>query len=376
MRSPTCPFQLAILLSAFGFTALCLHPQTQDAGSAAGGAAPRFEEMLKIDAHSHVFEDIPQLNEMLRRNNVRTINICNRGRDGHLETMHRIALELYQKHPELFPFVSTFDLTRFEEPGYAEAVIAWLEETFRNGAVATKIWKEVGLELRRPDGAFVLPDDPVLDPIYAYLARRGKPLIAHLAEPIDAWLPLDPKSAHYGYYSSNPEWHLYGKAGYPSHADLIASRDRILERHPRLVVIGAHLGSLERDLDGLARRLDRYPNFHVDCSARTRDLTRQPREQVRSFFLKYQDRILYGVDASWKPYRGGPSTDALRKAFVDRLEERYRLDYRYYAGTGDIQYDGRTVESLGLPRSVLEKFYHQNVRRIMPPGAAAPKAKN
>src|SRR5690606_29788376 len=139
---------------------------------------------------------------------------------------------------------------------------AALDETFEDGAVMTKIWKEIGLELKSPSGEFVLPDDPLFDPIYAHLARPGKPLLAHLAEPLEAWLPLDTAGVHYSYYSRNPEWHLYQRPEFPSHAALIASRDRIMEKHPDLVVIGAHLGSLEHDVDEVAARLDRYPNFH------------------------------------------------------------------------------------------------------------------
>lgn len=364
MRS-SCFVSYALLLVSFASSTGCRHLAPTTARSQTKLTPPAFEEILKIDVHSHMFEDMPELNEMMRRNNVRMVNVCNRGRDGHLETMHRIARELFQAHPDLFPFASCFDLTRIEQPGYAQEANAWLEGTFKNGAVMVKIWKEVGLELKRADGSFVLPDDPVFDPIYAHLTRRGKPLMAHLAEPIDAWLPLDRQSVHYGYYSSNPQWHLYGKPEYPSHTALMTARDHILQKHPKLVVIGAHLGSLEHDLDGLAQRLDRYPNFYVDCAARTRDLTRQPTEKVRNFFIKYQDRILYGVDTTWKPFLTGSRTEAQRQAFVSRLEERYRTDYRFFAGAGPMQYDGRMVESLALPRGVLEKFYHRNARRII-----------
>ncbi len=335
-------------------------------GPLSAADAPPFEEILKIDVHAHIFEDLPQLVEMLRRANTRMINICNRGRDGHLETMHRIALELYRKYPDLFPFASTFDLTRLEEAGYADEVIQWLEGTFQNGAVMTKIWKEVGMEVQRSDGSFVMPDDPVFDPIYAYLAKRDRPLMAHLADPIEAWLPLDPKRAHYAYFSAHPEYHLYGRAGYPTHAQLMAARDHVLEKHPRLTVIGAHLGSFEHDTDELAQRLDRYPNFFVDCAARTGDLARQPSAKVRAFFLKYQDRILYGSDINWKPYRETqPLTGKQRQTFAHRLEDRYRQDYRYYAASGPVEYNEETVEGLALPREVLEKFYHGNAERLI-----------
>ena len=326
---------------------------------------PAFEDILKIDVHSHVFEHVPSLVDMLRRNKVRTMNVCNNGSDGHIATMHRIALDLFKKYPDLFPFCSTFDVTGVNSTGYSARVIDWLDGTFRQGAVAVKIWKEVGLQVKKRDGSFMLPDDSVFDPIYAHLAKSRKPLLAHLAEPIDAWLPLDPDSPHYRYYSTNPQWHLYGKSEYPTHAAIIAARDRILEKHPTLTLIGAHLGSLEHDLDGIATRLDRYPSFHVEVAARTRNLARHPSDKVRTLFLKYQDRIMYGVDASWKPYLGPAPTEAQRQDHVKRLEERYRVDWQYYAGSGDMQYDGRPTEALGLPRDVLEKFYHRNARRLI-----------
>jgi predicted TIM-barrel fold metal-dependent hydrolase len=343
-----------------------LHSQDRGILSANAERPPAFEEIHKIDVHAHIFEEMPAFVEMMRRDNISIINVCNRGRDGHLETMHRIAREMSERHPELCPFASCFDLTRIEEPGYTNEVVAWLDRTFKNGAVMTKLWKEVGVELRRKDGSFVLPDDPIFDPIYELLATRGKPLMAHVADPIDGWLPLNPESPHFGYFSNNPQFHLYGKPGYPSHAAIIAARDHILEKHPRLVMIGAHLGSLEHDLDALAQRFDQYPNLNVDCAARTRDLTRQPRDKVRTFLIQYQDRVLYGVDMTWKPFVGSPKSVAQRSAFVKNLEAQYRLDYRFYAGSNTVQYGGRAIEGLSLPPDVLEKLYHKNAERLLP----------
>ncbi len=327
--------------------------------------APTFESIRKIDAHSHVFEDIPALNAMFRAMNLRSINVCVPGGDGHVVEMHRIAFDLAKKYPDLYPVTATFDVTGWAQPGYADKVIAWLDEQFRLGAVGVKIWKEVGMELKRPDGTFVLPDDPIFDPIYAFIAKRGKVLHAHLAEPIDAWLPLDPDSNHYAYYSQNPQWHIYGKPGYPSHAQIIAARDHILEKHPTLVVVGAHLGSLEHDLDGIAARLAKYPNFNIDVAARTRNLARHPSEKVRALFLQYPDRILYGLDLVWKPFtRAQPPTDLQRQAHIKSLDVRYHADFDYYAGHGEMTYNGRKTVALELPRAVLEKFYHENAERI------------
>src|SRR4051812_12555553 len=138
--------------------------------------APGYLDLLKIDAHSHVFEDMPQMVAMLRRNHVRTINICVPGTDGHLEEMHRIALGLFQKYPDLFPFTTTFDLRGRDKPDWSKDVIAWLSGNFREGVRGVKIWKEVGMDLKKPDGSFLLPDDPLFDPIYDFLVQQKKPL--------------------------------------------------------------------------------------------------------------------------------------------------------------------------------------------------------
>ncbi len=329
---------------------------------------PDFEEILKIDVHSHIFDDVPEVVEMMDRNRIRIVNICVRGNNLVLMRMAQEMAERLQARygRHRFPFASTFDLTRREDPDYVEQVKSRLDASFEAGAVMVKIWKEVGMEIKDRDGRFVLPDDPLFDPIYAFLAERGKPLLAHLAEPLAAWLPLDPENVHYGYYSNNPEWHLYGRSEFPSHAELIASRDRILERHPNLVVIGAHLGSLEHDVDEVARRLDRYPNFYVECSARTADLTRQPSDKVRDFFVRYQDRIMYGLDRTRRPTLEGEGSAEERLNFARSLEQSYRQDYQYYAGAGEMEYRGKTVQCLNLPTEVLEKFFHGNALRVIP----------
>jgi len=332
------------------------------------GPPPAFEEIPKIDVHSHIFEDVPEVVEMMDRCRFRIVNVCVRGTD--VDRMRKAEAMAEQQQAKYgrqrFPFASTFDLTRRDDPDWVDQVKRWLDASFEKGAVMVKIWKEVGMEIKDRQGRFILPDDPLFDPIYAFLTERNKPLLAHLAEPREAWLPLDPQSVHYGYYSKNPEWHLYGRAGFRSHAEIVASRDRILARHPRLTVIGAHLGSLEHDVDEVARRLDRYPNFYVDCSARTADLTRQPSDKVRAFLVRYQDRVLYGLDRTRAPDPQRVDSAEERQRFARGLEDSYRQDFRYYAGEGEMEYRGKTVRCLGLPREVLEKLYHGNAERIIP----------
>jgi hypothetical protein len=62
-------------------------------------APPAFEEIRKIDVHSHLFEDAQVFHDLFRRLNVRTVNVCVPGGDGHLATMDRVARHLYRSPP-------------------------------------------------------------------------------------------------------------------------------------------------------------------------------------------------------------------------------------------------------------------------------------
>jgi predicted TIM-barrel fold metal-dependent hydrolase len=76
------------------------------------------------------------------------------------------------------------------------------------------------------------------------------------------------------------------------------ARDQMLRKHPHLIFINAHLGSLEWNLDVLAQRLDRFPNMAVDL-ARMNNLflhAKNDRRKTRDFFMKYADRLLYATD--------------------------------------------------------------------------------
>ena len=329
-------------------------------------AAPPITSIPKIDFHTHLYSDVPEFMAMMERLNLRAVTICEGGEDpAILQDWQPHAEHLIKIYPNRLAMCATYDTTRWNEASYVQEALAWLEEAVEAGAVMVKLWKQVGMELKKPDGSYLMPDDPVFDPIYQYLSDNSIPLIAHLADPKAAWLPLDPKSPHYRYYSRNPEWHLYEKEGYPSHEDIMAARDRILARYPDLTFIGAHLGSMAHDLEEIAKRLDEYPNFYVEVAARTGDLSCIPSNEVRDFFLRYQDRILYGSDISAYPDSEGNLDEARRKAITESAERHYRMCWAYYGGNAPVEVHGE-VQGLNLPLEVLEKYYYKNALRIVP----------
>jgi predicted TIM-barrel fold metal-dependent hydrolase len=126
-----------------------------------------------------------------------------------------------------------------------------------------------------------------------------------------------------------------------------------VKQHPKLRVIGAHLGSMEDDVDQIARRFDALPNFAVDTAARIPDLMLQPREKVRAFLIKYQDRVLYATDLVFMPWDKPAET-------MRHWEEEYARDWKFFATGETLSYDGHTVRGLALPAPVLRKLFHDN----------------
>jgi predicted TIM-barrel fold metal-dependent hydrolase len=331
--------------------------------ASAGSPPPSAPKFGRIDAHAHVFSSPPAFIDMLERLDVHLLNIAvvDKHDPGFEEAgpQHERAVEVARASRGRAGWCSTFDPQDWESAGFAGRTIALLERTFENGAVAVKIYKSIGMELKSRSGAYLMPDDPVFEPILEAIGAHDKTLFAHLAEPTGAWRPLDPSSPHYGYYKSNPDWHMFLHPERPRKETILAARDRILKLHPRLRTVGCHLGSMEDDVNEIARRFDLYPNFAVDTAARVPDLMIQPREKVRAFLIKYQDRVLYATDLTLT------STDKTDDSLA-YWEKTYDRDWTYFATGGTVRYEGRTIRGLELPEAVLRKLFRANAEKWVP----------
>lgn len=267
--------------------------------------------------------------------------------------------------PRQFAWCTAFNpptLTDLEKPArFTERTLASLARDFAAGAVACKVWKNIGLEVRDRDGRFVMVDSPLLTPIFDFIAREDRALILHTGEPRACWLPLDAASPHFDYYREHPEWHMHGRPEFPSHAELILARDRVLERHPQLRVIGAHLGSLEYDVGELESRFRRYKNFWVDTAERLLDLCLQPHERVRAFFEGYPDRVLYGSDLLFETAFSAMSAEE-RQAALARVRLVLEQDQAYYRQAGLLRLRDREVQGLGLSQSTARRLFEDNAR--------------
>ena len=171
----------------------------------------------RIDTHIHIHRDAPSLVSSLKEANWRGLDIvvCPASGDEpfDLEEKLRATLKVERDSDGIIAWASTFDARGFEEPNFTERTIARLRRSFDDGAIGVKIWKNIGMSIKTKSGAYLLPDDRALLPVYEAIERDGRTLVAHLAEPDGAWLPLDSKNPELSYYSNNPQWHMFGKAG-------------------------------------------------------------------------------------------------------------------------------------------------------------------
>ena len=326
-------------------------------------ALKAFAAMRPMDVHVHVFKSDPQFQALLESLNLKLLNILvvddTLSYRKQLEPQIKDALDLVQSSRGHIALCTTFDPYKFNDANFDAGAIRQINHDFAQGAVAVKIWKNIGMEIKDRDGKFVMPDDPKFAPIYNDIARHGKTLMAHVAEPDVAWGPPDPSDPSWSYYQENPQWFLYNKPGFPSKQEILTARDHVLADHPKLRMVGVHLGSMEKDLDNIAAHFDRYPNFAVDTAARMEYLMIATPEKVRAFLIKYQDRVLYGTDL-----------DLIASADVEESlkewQSTYVRDWKFLATDETFDSEGRKVHGLKLPEAVLQKIFRNNALHWIP----------
>ena len=329
------------------------------------------EQIEKIDFHAHYNFPADFLEPLLEKWRMRAVLVEVSRNDS--TGIHRYW-EHMQAHAAAFPdryvICTVFNAYGIGEADFEEKTIRRFETQIAAGARMVKVWKNIGMVDKDAAGNYVQIDDPRFQPIWDFLVEKGIPVLAHIGEPIQAWRPLEEGNPHFNYFSRNPQYHAYLNLEIPRYETIIGARDNWLARNPELVVVGAHLGSTEHDVDLVAERLDRFPNFHVEPAARFGDLARQDSRKVREFFIKYQDRILYGTDLGTSRPADELGAEAIEARRQD-TEKMISLHWTYLSGNDTLYYDSHMVSfpihthSLNLPREVLQKVYAGNAKRIL-----------
>jgi predicted TIM-barrel fold metal-dependent hydrolase len=260
-----------------------------------------------------------------------------------------LALLNASPHKDRFRVFTGVDF-RNVGPGWGAKAAAQLEADIKAGAVGVgEIGKSFGLSTRKADGTRLKIDDPELDPVWAAAARLDIPMFIHTAEPQEFFSPLDYQNERWLELALFPDRRNFGP-GQVTFEELMVERNNLFKRHPKTRFIAAHFGWHANDLKRAAAMLDSYPNVVVEVGAILYDLGRQPRS-AHDFFVKYQDRILFGKD-SWQP----DEFPYFWRVFETRDE--YFDYYRDYHAFWKLY-------GMNLPDAVLKKLYYQNALRVV-----------
>jgi uncharacterized protein len=307
-----------------------------------------------IDVHNHINDaarieehmDPRRVLEVMDNTNVKTVVILT-GMWG--DKLQRVIDEMVKPYPGRFIVFTQLDWSKVGDPDFGQEMARQIDNAVARGARGLKFLKDFGLGVRVKTGKLLAIDDPRLDPVWSECGRLGIPVSIHTGDPEAFFLPIDAKNERYEELIEHPDWSFYGPQ-FPSLEQLLEARNRVFARHPETQFVSLHMGWPE-NLDWVSRMLDEHPNVMVEFGAREAELGRQPR-RTREFFLKYQDRVMFGTDNGM-------------------AEEMYRNHFRWLE-TGDEYFDywgapgqGRwEISGLELPDSVLEKIYHLNAERM------------
>jgi predicted TIM-barrel fold metal-dependent hydrolase len=325
-------------------------------------ASTKSEAGVALAAERQYLGTPQELLAVMERKNIRAmVNLTGGYEKGLAETVVRYD----RAYPGRFYTFAEPSYSRLNERDYPKLQAQAIEQAHRDGARGLKILKTLGLYLREniTSGTLVKIGDARFDPMWDACAQLNIPVAIHVSDPIAFFTPTDRFNERYEELNNHPDWSFYG-GDFPNNEELLAARNRVMARHPRTQFVVLHVGNFAEDLQNVSDNLDRYPNMFVDIAARIGELGRQPRT-AHKFFDKYQDRILFGTDAT--PH----GDDYPQQVFNDKLYEIYfrfletEDEYFDYA-PAKVPPQGRwKIYGINLPESILSKVYYENAARVL-----------
>jgi len=330
-----------------------------------------------IDAHNHLWGNWQVERVLKTMDEVGVISYCDLTGNVHIEfaeggyvitpgNISDFFRNCSMKYPGKF---YCFTMSNFSQPTkkplfydsrrFVAECIETMNSHVRQGAKGLKILKELGLHYRDSNGDLINCNDTRLAPIWEEAARLNMPVLIHQADPAGFFDQVIPENEHYESLKKYPSWSFVDPK-YPRKIELLKRRDDLIRQHPNTTFILPHFANYAENIPYVSNLLDENPNVYVDFSARLDELGRQP-YTTREFFIKHQDRIIFGTDM---PANLDSSVEMYRTYF--RFLETF--DESFYAPDYDGTFERARwpICGIGLPQEVLEKIYGENILKIIP----------
>src|SRR5690606_12491443 len=315
------------------------------------GAEVKRAKFPFIDVHNHQRSmDKASLDklvqEMDKLNMGIMINLSGRG-----GTELKKAVDSARKYyPGRFALFTNINFQGFGTKEWETATLKQLEEDVKNGASGLKIFKNLGFSAVDVNGKRIPVNHPGLDPVWKKCGELKIPVLIHTADPPAFWQDADLNNERLLELKTHPGRKRGDDNPIPFDS-LIAEQHSIFAKHPNTLFIAAHVGWYPNNLGKLSDILDRYPNVYIEFGAVIAELGRQPLT-ANKFFIKYQDRILFGKD-SWVPEEYYTYFRVL-----ETQDEYFPYHKKYHAFW--------RMYGMGLSDEILKKVYYRNALRIIP----------
>ncbi len=295
---------------------------------------------MSVDALAKLIIDMEKLNEGIM------VNLSGGSGQDIISKIDNIK----RSYPNRFVVFANVDFDGVGKAGWAEKSVAQLEQDIKNGAKGLKVYKSLGLRNKDSEGKLLAIDDPRLGPIWDKCGELGVPVLIHAADPKSFWDDMNTDNERWLELKTHPRRKRSATDPAPWE-QIIAGQHRMFKNHPGTKFINAHMGWYANDLGKLGDLLDEIPNMNVGIAAVIAELGRQPRA-AKAFFIKYQDRILFGKD-SWQP-------DEFPTYFrvLETNDEYFPYYKKYHAFWA--------MYGLDLPDEVLKKVYYKNALQLIP----------
>ena len=304
-----------------------------------------------VDIHNHTgvnAENVAQLIKEMDALNLRVmVNLSGGSGDRLRQSVQFVRDSPYKDRFRVFANVSW---NGAGTPEWRQKEVAALRQAIADGAIGLKVFKGLGLSNTKADGSRLPIDDPALDPIWQVCAELNVPVLIHTADPERFFAPPDNHNERWLEMGVFPG-RAYPPDRFPSFETLAGERDRMFARNPKTRYIAAHFGWHGNDFGRAARMLDKMPNLYFEVAAVLYEFGRQPRA-AREFFLKYQDRVMFGKDFY----------DATEYPYYWRVFETTDEYFDYYRNYHAFW----KLYGMGLPDAMLKKLYYQNALKVAP----------
>jgi predicted TIM-barrel fold metal-dependent hydrolase len=240
-------------------------------------------------------------------------------------------------------------------PKFFEEAPDMLERTVKAGALGVKIWKDLGLWEKDMDGKLIPVDDPRLFPVWERAEKLGCVVSVHAADFARAFAKKDPPF---------PKFYFADQSVDPLRDAIFSQRNNLFRKFPKVKFNGCHLLACPEDILALSRNLDEFPNLSVDTSAAFGEFIKQQGAQaVHDFFIKYQDRIMFGSDFSVEEQHAW-GAQGMTEWVNSMYEEGWRTLQTWDTGFGHISDPKKEEVGIGLPEPVCKKIYWDNAYKF------------